>query len=647
VKAAEPRHGPRPTLRVVANTLAVLALTAFAATRFAYANIIWDPGYYGEYGLTVNPWANFTVRNIVPGSPADKAGIRVGDRIERPKALHERLTLFRIVPRPAERITLTVIRGDQRRAVSLQARPLPPRPAPDRALLALHFAWLFAFVAVTLVLVLLRPSMMTWGLFLFPLNLAIIFSQSDLYFSYIPTNAFLTVRFLEDIIAPAGIIGFLIFGICFPANETTGWRETLESLAPFLFLTIAGSLIYWDLANILIRPTMVIPYALEASAVVVFAAGTVVLATRYGRANDLERRSIAWVIVGLLVGIVASIVGLSKQFFEIGPEQHWQAHATLLLGTIALLITYFAARGLERQRIKWVVLGVICAWVADGANHLGMSLGSMYNPKWFIGAVEVLYLALPLAVAYAVIRHRVIDVRFVLSRSLAAGVIIGMIALMVFGIEWLFSARLPNSRLEGAAYVGIVLVVGFSLNAAWRWTRRTVDLVFFPRRYRAQEEAETVADALRRAATKSDLYDPLTAGIAHAFSLASVALFERVEDGGFLRVAAHGWPAGTIWHILPDDPLVTRVSQGRRFVDLDVTQWHEQNLPMGVAHPTAMLPVGAGKVVPALLLCGAHDDGAGLDPDELRTIRKLCVDAGLVYAAAPVSDALRAGSLAR
>jgi hypothetical protein len=34
-----------------------------------------------------------------------------------------------------------------------------------------------------------------------------------------------------------------------------------------------------------------------------------------------------------------------------------------------------------------------------------------------------------------------------------------------------------------------------------------------------------------------------------------------------------------------------------------------------------------------VLLCGAHTDGASLDPDETRAIRVLAADAALVYGA--------------
>jgi hypothetical protein len=632
--------------RTVSAVLAI-ALGLFAATRFAYANIIWNPGYYGEFGLTANPWTNFAVLRVVPGSPADQAGIRVGNRIARPDGLHERLVLSRIAPRPGERITLSVLQGDTSRAVTLQARPRTPLPAADRVLLAIHFTWLFVFVAVSLALVLLRPSAMTWGLFLFPLNLTIIFSSSDLFFSYVPTGLFLALRIVEDIIAPAGIIGFFIFGILFPANASSDWRKSLITLAPFLFIAIAAPLTYWDFVNILISPVPAVPYALDVLAVAIFAAGLIAFSARYSKANYLERRRLAWVILGLICGLAAATVGFRKQFFEIGPEQHWTAHATLLLGTIALLITYVDARGLERERIKWVVLGVVCAWVADGANHLGLSMASSNNPKWFIGLFEPLYLALPFAVAYAVIRHRVIDVRFVLSRSLTYGFIALVVALIVVAVGWLFSARLPNTHLETAAYIGTALIVGLSISATRNVVAKAVDSLLFPKWRQAQERALAIADGIIQVRSERDLYQPLTTELADAFSLASVALLERVESGGFVRVAAHGWPQGTFWHLLADDPLLLRVGEGRHVVDVEERHWHGRGAPAGVASPSLVFPIVHGKRELALLLCGAHENGTALAPDEVHAIRRLVADAAVIYGASSLGQWDRTSSLGR
>lgn len=639
MKTVPQGHCAQSRVGSVASTAVAIALAIFGASFFTYANIIWHPGYYGEYGLSVYGQSvdlMYSVEDVVPGSPADKAGVKVGDRVGRPQTLHDRLVVWRIAPHPGERITLSILRGSQRRTVTLQARPLPPLPLINKVILGLKFIWLLVFVAVGFVLVLLRPSKMTWGFYLFALNLTILFWPSDLYFSYIPPGWFVALAVAEDIVAPAGVAGFLVFAVRFPANALTGWRRLVESLAPYLFIALATYIIYVDLGGILFTPRAAVVFAVHASLLAIFMAGTIALLFTYSRMRGPERRRIIWVIFGLLGGVAAAAIALRLEMLGGRADVAGTAVATLLLGTIVLLITYLDASGLERQRIKWVVLGLICALVAHA-----LDLFTSINPPWF----ELLNAALPLSVAYAVLRHRVIDVRFAASRALAVGVIASIVALIVIGIDWLFSTKLPASRLQAAVYVGLALLVGFSLNATWRSIGRTIDFLFFRQWHRTQEQAGALADAMRRAASRTDLYEPLTAGVAGTFSLASVALFERVEGAGFVRVAARGWSPGTIWHILADDPPVVRAGDSPRVVDIDALQWHERDLPAGVARPTIMLPIAAGRRVPAMLLCGAHENGTGLDPDEIRAIRRLCADAGLTYGRAPGLESGRTGLL--
>jgi hypothetical protein len=304
--------------------------------------------------------------------------------------------------------------------------------------------------------------------------------------------------------------------------------------------------------------------------------------------------------------------------------------AVLIAGVAIFLTTYIGARDLERHKIKWVVLGLLCAAIPAAATLLSWE-GRLDAPVWVLNALNLLLIPLPLTVAYAVIHHRVIDVRFVLSRSLVIGAIASVVAIVVAGTDWLFSTKLTSSRFEGAAYPGIALLVGFSLNAAIQWLRRTTDTLFFRRWSQTQEQAEAIARDLKRAASPAEVREPLTAGIGHAFSLASAALFENIESGGFVRTASFGWPRGTIWHILADDPLARRASERGRIVDLEKIEWDEGDVPAGIARPISLIPIVAGKGVVAILLCGAHENGTAIDPDEQRIMRRLAADASIVF----------------
>src|SRR5579864_625300 len=163
----EPRAGAASSrLGSTTNALAAFVVAVYAVWALSDVRVIWDPGRYGDLGLTIGgngpePADNssYLVKSIVPGYAADKAGIKVGDRVDSALPTRARLVLDGLLaPRPGEKVTIQTSRGSTRRTLTLQARPLAPLPVGDRVKLALVGIANFIFVAVGVALVLLRPS---------------------------------------------------------------------------------------------------------------------------------------------------------------------------------------------------------------------------------------------------------------------------------------------------------------------------------------------------------------------------------------------------------------------------------------------------------------------------------------------------------
>lgn len=543
---------------------------------------VWNPGAYGTFGITFGE-SDDTVVAVAPGSAAQSAGLKPGDLLE-PGSPGDRSLLFLIndsntdVP-VGQRINLVVSGPGPRRALTLQARPITPLSLSDSLALVFSDAALLMLLLVALFLVLFRPSKMTWSFYFVALSMLQLFSGNDLFLlSFVAADVRFWFAVAQDFINIASIVGFLVFCIRFPTNAPKGWHKVLDDAALFIFVALAILLVRHHIAVRDIAPA----------------------ALRYGLFYTID----------------------------------FSALTILVLGMAILLLNFLKARGDERQRIKWVVLGTACTFVAVVVWIFVYLLNWVNLPgsqTWWNTTLTFLPLVLSLTVIYAVIRHRVIDVHFVLSRSIVFAVIAAIVALVVLGVEWLFSKKLPASRFEVVAYSGVALLVGFSLNTARESIGKIVDMLFFHQWHHARQQTGFLSDAMRQADSTLDVYEPLTNGTAGAMSLASAALFERVEDGGFVRVAAYAWSAGTLWHLLLDDPLVLRVANRPRSTSLDAFQWHGDRVPPGNARPAVVMPIFAGGRVAAIVVYGAHENGTSVDADEIRLIRRLCAEAGLVY----------------
>jgi hypothetical protein len=473
---------------------------------------------------------------------------------------------------PGQHMTVTFEHGSQLHVVSLVATPIH-LAASDIGTAALAIAN-FAYLAVGLFLVVRRPSRMTWAFYLCGLAWWWVSGPAN---PFLPASLIAPYVYIwNGVIVPWSLVGFVVFCLSFPNGVPLRWRLIVDIGAPTLAF-------------------IVLPFQL------LQVAGPPMIGSFVGD---------NWPHVWDALIIAISIAGFA-----------------------AMRSTYLASAGPDRQRIKWVVFGLALTSVAGAVVAFDQE-GWLSRFEW-VSAFEASAVALPLAVMYAAIRHRVIDVRFAISRALVLGIIASVVGVLFFTLDAILSPRFTGSSTMTAIYAACAIVVGLVFGDAQRRLTPIIDSFVFAQRSRWRVRSEDLADVLRRCESERDAYGPLTAGIADAFSLASVALFERIDDGGYIRVAASGWAEGSMRHILSDDPIVRRLDAKRiaSVIDVDEREWSDRAVPPGTGFPLLAVPLSDSKRVRALLVVGSHENGSGPGRDEIASLR------GLAAAAFPLFEA--------
>jgi hypothetical protein len=220
-------------------------------------------------------------------------------------------------------------------------------------------------------------------------------------------------------------------------------------------------------------------------------------------------------------------------------------------------------------------------------------------------------------------QHRSVDTKVVVTRSLVYVILVSSIAALFAGINWLMTKTQVETRLEIAVDIVTALLIGFSLKAVQQRLGAAINSLLFRERRRGDTECENIMAALYSAKSRAQRMRLLVAAPTNAFALASAAIFERTDDGGFMREAAVGWPVGTTWHLLPGDPLIRTVIRMRDAPRLGEDVLSDHDLPTGPAQPAIGLSLRVGGQTEALLFYGAHKSGAMLDPDEVGALQKI------------------------
>jgi hypothetical protein len=527
----------------------------------------------GTYGMAVDYQA--VVTQVVPGLPAARASIAPGDKIK-PDSFSDRMYLFESeITQPGTVVHAVVQRGTNQRSVTLTSVAGSETTAIVVTIIKRLTA--LAFILVGAGLVLLRPSRMTWGLFLFALSSNGI--AGALYFHIFGLGVYTPIEFALSTIYSLGPLGLWIFAARFPNDDAPGWRAIFDKAAPWLAIPLlATTLPLWS----------------------------------------------------------ALVLGS-----EITPAWHWFAQyfpvVVETIGILILIANYVQERGEAHQRIKWVVAGFAVGYISDGAVTL---LGDPHVHLWPIAwqpefTPDILYglwIVTPVAIAYAVLRHRVIDVRFAVSRAIVYAVLTSLVVAAFAFIDWIFTKKMSAAGLGTVAEIGVAIAIGFWFNTLHKRIDSFVDGALFRRRHLAEKRLALAASALPHAASLPAAAELLTAEPVHAFELTSGASFMRSDDESFKRIFAIGWGEPSATELPNDDLLIARLRATREALSLHGLYWPAaQRCPEGAAAPVLAMPVFIRTQLAAIVLFGPHASGETFDPDELRSLNAICVGASAAF----------------
>ncbi|MDB5028710.1 MAG: hypothetical protein JWO66_2399 [Candidatus Eremiobacteraeota bacterium] len=549
-QAAAPRaHG---ILRIA--VVALIAVWSLTLAGGASISLLTPPLHTGFHFD-----GNWVVDAVAPGSGAAAAGLARGDRLIPPIPYR-----LRVTNGPT---TLHVVRNGIARTLTVVPRAAP-LPLVRKIVFVAKAAVALLFLSLGSLLVLMRPSPMTWCFYLWCAN-ARHFSIGEYWLGSDAIAAF--AGYSSILLAAVSIPLILVFAARFPNNVAPGWRATAERVA-YVFLALF--VCYW-----------------------------------------------AYYVVGDQLGLPEQVV-----------HDAWSASIAFvyLTASLVLVATYLSSSGADRHRLGWVLVFPVVLVLRVVAVTLRESARFWY-PAWIDDLSVLLGACVPVAVTYAVIRYRVFDLTFFISRTIAYGALSTLIVGVISLIHWFAGKQLEQTHLGFVAEVGAALALGFWVKGLHGRAERLVDATFFRHRHLAERQLARTASALLHAGSRSAINDMLVHEPSAALGLASAAVFRISEDGAFHREAAAGWIDSDAHVLDSEDPLILHLKAEHAALRMHELRWTRHDEPSGAAEPTLALPILIRRHLNGIVLYGAHEHGADIDPDEERSLTGLAASAAIAY----------------
>ena len=236
-----------------------------------------------------------------------------------------------------------------------------------------------------------------------------------------------------------------------------------------------------------------------------------------------------------------------------------------------------------------------------------------------VGLISTLVLlTAPVALTYAALSRRLIDVGFFLNRA-AVFTIVSAIVIGAFVLaEWAASAWLASATHTTSAFVGMVvaLALGISLQYIHKYVERFVDRVFFRKRHEDESALRRFAHEASYISDRSTLLDRAVQMVKDHTSADDAAIL--VRDG----TAAYDFATdGQRAEVSENDPGIVALRAWNKPIDLHL--FPGSQLRGEFAFPM----ISRGDLVGALI-CGPKRDGEAYAPDESEALLALAHGVG-------------------
>jgi phosphoserine phosphatase RsbU/P len=590
---------PKPLLAVLA---AVFGSAVVLYSGLWMYSIRWQSGV--ELGFDFNFIGTLHaehVRSVEAGGPAARAGLRPGDQIMAINGhpIEDRHMIFDVWSRqkPGNTVQLTIIRPKETSPFVLTATFRARRPASKEAGLTERLG---------------QEILQTYPLVFLIVGLPVLFLRLE------DRNAWL-LAFMFACFTAAPRFPNLFAGLDPPLRLfATSYRA--------FFGTLLGAVFYCFFALFPAR-------------------------------SYLDRR-LPWLKwLGLAIGITFALPGLrigtahTPAVVEALFGRHYSHFIRLFynygftaLGLIALVGNAFTAPTPEaRRKIRVILWGTLVGVLP--ISFLA-ALGDFFrvHPPLAVGVALVMLLFLfPLSFAYAVLKHRVLEVPVLLRRGARYLLVLRgftiLLALVSIGVTLVFALFLaPYLELLTAGGVpgGIALGAGFGTVLLWagmavhKRVGEKIDRAFFRNSYDARLVLENLVEISRTATDRAKLSDLLKDHLEQALRPSSLVVYLET-DGRQLSAMRGDVPPG-LTVLSPADPLLQElVRRGRPW---EVSNEDEETLPqpflLGQLQPDCLVPVlGRDSRLVGLLVLGARLSEEPYSREDKRMLGSVAAQAGI------------------
>lgn len=214
--------------------------------------------------------------------------------------------------------------------------------------------------------------------------------------------------------------------------------------------------------------------------------------------------------------------------------------AYTILGSVIFYKAFRRSTGVAKEQARYVLFAIMFSFLPGFILNaiipiLGYPQTAIYGPV--VVGVFVIF------VSYAIIRHRLMNIRLIIARTIAyillLATLAGLYGSAVFGATALFFPNADLGLSQKTLYVVLAIVLAFTFQPLRRFFEHLTDSVFFRDRYDTEEVLTEIGRILASEILLEKVLDKSLAEICQKLRVQR-GLFMIFDKGKIYKVSHHG-----------------------------------------------------------------------------------------------------------
>src|SRR4030065_468822 len=169
----------------------------------------------------------------------------------------------------------------------------------------------------------------------------------------------------------------------------------------------------------------------------------------------------------------------------------------MILGSYHLFVSYRQGDALKKLQLKYFLFGTLLTAVF--VSIINFIIPAVFQ-NWALATYTPYFTVIMLvSIAYAIVRHRLLDIEVIIRRSLVYSTLLAILIAMYSGLVFVLNSFfLPGETgvFPRVTDVIAIILVAFTIDPLRRIIERSTDKVFFKARYNAEETINQLSETL-------------------------------------------------------------------------------------------------------------------------------------------------------